>query len=60
MKYEVTIERVISLAVIVDGEDETEAEEIALSMSEDGHVDWKNPDSWFTDVIDIRAADEDD
>jgi len=59
MKYEVTIERVMSLAVIVDGEDETDAEEIALSMSGEGLVDWANPESWFTDVIDVRATDED-
>ncbi len=59
MKYEVTIERVMSLAVIVDGDDETDAEEIALSMSEEGLLDWVHPESWFTDVIEIRATDED-
>lgn len=57
MKYEVTIERVSTITVIVEGHGESEAEEIGLSMSEEGLLDWSNPDSWFTEVSNVGSAD---
>jgi hypothetical protein len=57
MKYEIQMEGMLPqvATVIIEADDEDEAESIALSMAEDGDIDWEDCDySCFrTEVVDI-------
>lgn len=64
MKFEIYMEGMLpqTATVIIEADDEDKAEEIALTMAEDGEIDWQYCDQscFRTEVVEISLADDDE
>ena len=63
MKFEIQMEGMLPqvATVIIEADDEDEAESIALSMAEDGEIDWEDCDysCYRTEIVEMSSAEED-
>ena len=64
MKYEIYMEGMLPqvATVIIEADDKDEAESIALSMVEDGEIDWEDCDysCYRTEIVEISEYEEHD